>query len=347
MIITSIDKHRLLDYVNYVFMFLSNAKCKHPQYGVEKLSHSPFFLLYNDFIYCSYVCLVACPNCRFQYALARGGCMHFSCSQCRYQFCSGCNNPFHTVSSCLVLLSSNYLCLFVSLCACYTVLYVTDIQFEASYGWAKSRSLLRSTISSLLFIHPIFLSHSCSLLLWQKCAVNQCTVTGLHAHHPRDCLFYLRDWEPARLQALLQVHTRALTQAHTFPPTHPHAQHLCARVGWEISLYISIVLFRILVWTSFCFLRKRRWTTILKLQQEHRLVCLLVSVLFLFGLFWSCGHILVWLISPSTSVICLSVSVSSSYLSVSVLKSSLLPISLYLNCPVEQNRFYCNESWTS
>uniref|UniRef100_A0A8C1WKG6 RBR-type E3 ubiquitin transferase n=1 Tax=Cyprinus carpio TaxID=7962 RepID=A0A8C1WKG6_CYPCA len=80
---------------------------------------------------------ITCPNCRFQYALARGGCMHFSCSQCRYQFCSGCNNPFHTVSSCL----------------------------------------------------------------------NQCTVTGLHAHHPRDCLFYLRDWEPARLQALLQVHT--------------------------------------------------------------------------------------------------------------------------------------------
>ncbi|XP_060761598.1 E3 ubiquitin-protein ligase RNF31 [Neoarius graeffei] len=76
---------------------------------------------------------ITCPNCRFQYALARGGCMHFSCSQCRYQFCSGCNNPFHTT-----------------------------------------------------------------------CAVPQCSVTGLHAHHPRDCLFYLRDWEPARLQALLQ-----------------------------------------------------------------------------------------------------------------------------------------------
>ncbi|KAG9278422.1 E3 ubiquitin-protein ligase RNF31 isoform X1 [Astyanax mexicanus] len=76
---------------------------------------------------------ITCPNCRFQYALARGGCMHFSCSQCRYQFCSGCNNPFHTT-----------------------------------------------------------------------CAVAQCSVTGLHAHHPRDCLFYLRDWEPARLQALLQ-----------------------------------------------------------------------------------------------------------------------------------------------
>ncbi|XP_029308663.1 E3 ubiquitin-protein ligase RNF31-like [Cottoperca gobio] len=59
--------------------------------------------------------------------------MHFCCSQCRYQFCSGCNNPFHTT-----------------------------------------------------------------------CAVDECSVSGLHAHHPRDCLFYLRDWEPSRLQALLQ-----------------------------------------------------------------------------------------------------------------------------------------------
>ncbi|TWW73421.1 E3 ubiquitin-protein ligase RNF31 [Takifugu flavidus] len=76
---------------------------------------------------------ITCPNCRFQYALSKGGCMHFCCSQCRYQFCSGCNNPFHTT-----------------------------------------------------------------------CAVEECSVSGLHAHHPRDCLFYLRDWEPSRLQALLQ-----------------------------------------------------------------------------------------------------------------------------------------------
>uniref|UniRef100_A0A8D3CDA5 RBR-type E3 ubiquitin transferase n=1 Tax=Scophthalmus maximus TaxID=52904 RepID=A0A8D3CDA5_SCOMX len=77
---------------------------------------------------------ITCPNCRFQYALSKGGCMHFCCSQCRYQFCSGCNNPFHTT-----------------------------------------------------------------------CAVDECSVSGLHAHHPRDCLFYLRDWEPSRLQALLQA----------------------------------------------------------------------------------------------------------------------------------------------
>ncbi|KAM3603768.1 uncharacterized protein V6R79_001762 [Siganus canaliculatus] len=87
---------------------------------------------------------ITCPNCRFQYALSKGGCMHFCCSQCRYQFCSGCNNPFHTT-----------------------------------------------------------------------CAVDECSVSGLHAHHPRDCLFYLRDWEPSRLQALLQNNGAAF---NTDPP---------------------------------------------------------------------------------------------------------------------------------
>nr|XP_040025856.1 E3 ubiquitin-protein ligase RNF31-like [Gasterosteus aculeatus aculeatus] len=76
----------------------------------------------------------ACPSCRFQYALTKGGCLLFSCSQCRYQFCSGCNNPYHKT----------------------------------------------------------------------VCKAAQCICPGLHAHHPRDCLFYLRDWEPPRLQALLQ-----------------------------------------------------------------------------------------------------------------------------------------------
>lgn len=76
---------------------------------------------------------ITCPHCRFQYALTKGGCMHFSCSQCRYQFCSGCNNPYHKT----------------------------------------------------------------------KCKP-ECTYNGMHAHHPRDCLFYLRDWEPGRLQVLLQ-----------------------------------------------------------------------------------------------------------------------------------------------
>ncbi|XP_062377874.1 interferon regulatory factor 9 [Sardina pilchardus] len=93
---------------------------------------------------------IICPNCRYQYALTRGGCMHFTCTQCRYEFCSGCNNPFHKTG----------------------------------------------------------------------CTVIQCSVTGLHAHHPRDCLFYLRDWEPKRLQELLQ---RNGVEFNTNPPNGTQA----------------------------------------------------------------------------------------------------------------------------
>ncbi|XP_047205214.1 E3 ubiquitin-protein ligase RNF31 [Girardinichthys multiradiatus] len=77
---------------------------------------------------------ITCPECKFQYALTKGGCMHFTCSQCRHQFCSGCNNPYYKT----------------------------------------------------------------------ECKVAQCKYAGLHAHHPRDCLFYLRDWDADRLQDLLQ-----------------------------------------------------------------------------------------------------------------------------------------------
>ncbi|EDL36276.1 E3 ubiquitin-protein ligase RNF31 [Mus musculus] len=79
---------------------------------------------------------IDCPKCKFSYALARGGCMHFHCTQCRHQFCSGCYNAFY----------------------------------------AKN-----------------------------KCPDPNCKVKkSLHGHHPRDCLFYLRDWTAARLQKLLQ-----------------------------------------------------------------------------------------------------------------------------------------------
>uniref|UniRef100_H2ZW95 RanBP-type and C3HC4-type zinc finger-containing protein 1 n=1 Tax=Latimeria chalumnae TaxID=7897 RepID=H2ZW95_LATCH len=78
---------------------------------------------------------IICPHCKFAYALARGGCMHFNCSQCRHEFCSGCYNTF-----------------------------------------AKN-----------------------------DCTFKNCTMgKTLHAHHPRDCLFYLRDWDVARLQVLLK-----------------------------------------------------------------------------------------------------------------------------------------------
>ncbi|XP_077773012.1 E3 ubiquitin-protein ligase RNF31 isoform X1 [Podarcis muralis] len=80
---------------------------------------------------------IACPKCKFSYALARGGCMHFQCSQCRHHFCSGCYSAFYAMN--------------------------------------------------------------------QKCPIAECPIRrSLHGHHPRDCLFYLRDWDVPRLQRLLQ-----------------------------------------------------------------------------------------------------------------------------------------------
>ncbi|XP_078040548.1 linear Ubiquitin E3 ligase isoform X4 [Augochlora pura] len=79
---------------------------------------------------------IDCPQCKFRYSLSRGGCMHFTCSQCKYEFCCGCGKAFMMGAKC--------------------------------------------TISSY------------------------CAKLGLHAHHPRNCLFYLRDKEPAQLQQLLR-----------------------------------------------------------------------------------------------------------------------------------------------
>ncbi|XP_044267798.1 E3 ubiquitin-protein ligase lubel isoform X5 [Tribolium madens] len=79
---------------------------------------------------------IDCPKCKFRYSLARGGCMHFTCTQCKHEFCYGCGKPF---------------------------------------------------------------------MMGAKCGVSQyCGKLGLHAHHPRNCLFYLRDKEPTELQKLLK-----------------------------------------------------------------------------------------------------------------------------------------------
>lgn len=78
-----------------------------------------------------------CPRCHFKYSLSRGGCMHFTCTQCKYEFCNGCGKPF---------------------------------------------------------------------TMGARCGLSEyCAKLGLHAHHPRNCLFYLRDKEPHELQTLLQM----------------------------------------------------------------------------------------------------------------------------------------------
>jgi len=89
---------------------------------------------------------ISCPACNFRYTLTKGGCMHFCCTQCKFEFCIGCNRPFKMGTKC-----------------------------GKEPGCAK---------------------------------------LGLHAHHPRNCLFYLRDKEPADLQKLLKTNNvEYLTEA--------------------------------------------------------------------------------------------------------------------------------------
>jgi E3 ubiquitin-protein ligase RNF31 len=43
-------------------------------------------------------------------------------------------------------------------------------------------------------------------MMGAKCTVSAyCAKLGLHSHHPRNCLFYLRDKEPHQIQTLLQI----------------------------------------------------------------------------------------------------------------------------------------------
>ncbi|XP_030016247.1 E3 ubiquitin-protein ligase RNF31-like isoform X1 [Sphaeramia orbicularis] len=81
---------------------------------------------------------IECPSCQLVFSLSRGGCLHFTCSQCKHQFCGGCSQPFTPGPAC-------------------------------SFG-------------------------------------STCASKGLHAHHPRDCLYHLRDWSVTRLHLLLQYY---------------------------------------------------------------------------------------------------------------------------------------------
>ncbi|XP_029309076.1 E3 ubiquitin-protein ligase RNF31 isoform X3 [Cottoperca gobio] len=104
------------------------------QFRVWKQQNQPDLLTSSPLSYNS----IVCPNCQCVFSLSKGGCLHFTCSQCQHQFCGGCSRTFTLGSAC---------------------------------GFSAD-----------------------------------CGTKGLHAHHPRDCLYHLRDWNVPRLQLLLQYY---------------------------------------------------------------------------------------------------------------------------------------------
>lgn len=63
------------------------------EFGIGLL-HFTLFVLLIIISFLPIIIHLECPNCHFRYQLAKGGCMHFRCTQCSFDFCGGCYRPF-------------------------------------------------------------------------------------------------------------------------------------------------------------------------------------------------------------------------------------------------------------
>lgn len=146
-----------------------------------------------------------CSHCSYGF-IYDGDQLKVTCFQCRNSFCAHCKKPWesqHTGLSCEQFQS-------------WKRENDPEYQKQGLAGYLRDNGI---TCPNCRFQYALArggcMHFCCSQCRYQfcsgcnnpfhtTCSVIQCSVTGLHAHHPRDCLFYLRDWEPARLQALLQ-----------------------------------------------------------------------------------------------------------------------------------------------
>uniref|UniRef100_A0A8C7PCE1 RBR-type E3 ubiquitin transferase n=1 Tax=Oncorhynchus mykiss TaxID=8022 RepID=A0A8C7PCE1_ONCMY len=149
-----------------------------------------------------------CSHCSYGF-IYDGDQLKVTCFQCRNSFCAQCKKPWesqHGGLSCERYQS-------------WKRENDPEYQRQGLAGYLRDNGI---TCPNCRFQYALSkggcMHFSCSQCRYQfcsgcnnpfhtTCAVIHCSVTGLHAHHPRDCLFYLRDWEPGRLQALLQVET--------------------------------------------------------------------------------------------------------------------------------------------
>ncbi|EDV29037.1 uncharacterized protein TRIADDRAFT_52519 [Trichoplax adhaerens] len=58
----------------------------------------------------------------------------------------------------------------------------------------------------------------------KSCQFLNCRIDGLHAHHPRNCLYYLRDWSVDRLQKLLRENNKEFDTS--MPSDHDGRCHI-------------------------------------------------------------------------------------------------------------------------
>ncbi|XP_076838037.1 E3 ubiquitin-protein ligase RNF31 [Brachyhypopomus gauderio] len=146
-----------------------------------------------------------CSHCSYGF-IYDGDQLKVTCLQCRNSFCAQCKKPWeaqHTGLSCEQF-------------QLWKRENDPEYQRQGLAGYLRDNGI---TCPNCRFQYALArggcMHFSCCQCRYQfcsgcnnpfhtTCAVAQCSVTGLHAHHPRDCLFYLRDWEPARLQTLLQ-----------------------------------------------------------------------------------------------------------------------------------------------
>ncbi|GAB6019242.1 hypothetical protein CHUAL_000846 [Chamberlinius hualienensis] len=79
------------------------AKCRNPwdsgHYCFAKKEHHKTSYKNDLYRFINHSC-IQCPKCKTEYSLARGGCMHFTCSNCKFDWCASCHQPFLQGKSC-------------------------------------------------------------------------------------------------------------------------------------------------------------------------------------------------------------------------------------------------------
>ncbi len=93
--------------------------------------------------------------------------------------------------------------------------------------------------------------HVCLLYHYQECGkLESCKKKGLHAHHPRDCLFYMRDFDVAELQSFLTQHKipfdtipkETAAKAEDEPAKAEQGERLYCGIINSVHVYLQLLL---------------------------------------------------------------------------------------------------------